>query len=308
MLKLTIGIPFYNRYEEFSSLIIKLLFIINKSKHINLLIVDDSGSSEVLNSKINNLIIDNDQVFVIKHNINKGYKSSFLSIFENSTGDYLMILEDDGDICEDEIFMLLDFLKNHKSAIIISPFKYADGQIIRKLNGVDYKWNYMQYTAHAPGLVYGKVDVISFLNFYKKYPSYFTNQTFNFYPQVFFFFFSYLKKRNISFYPRVIACENKVGKPSQLVDENKEAYWSHKNRVIQRIDFLKFAENCLGIEDFDKKETTAFYKKEKEIFYQIILEHSTEIIKESKILNRFLLMSLVQVLKIEIKQIIKNLF
>jgi hypothetical protein len=308
MLKLTIGIPFYNRYEEFSSLIIKLLFIINKSKHINLLIVDDSGSSEVLNSKINNLIIDNDQVFVIKHNINKGYKSSFLSIFENSTGDYLMILEDDGDICEDEIFMLLDFLKNHKSAIIISPFKYADGQIIRKLNGVDYKWNYMQYTAHAPGLVYGKVDVISFLNFYKKYPSYFTNQTFNFYPQVFFFFFSYLEKRNISFYPRVIACENKVGKPSQLVDENKEAYWSHKNRVIQRIDFLKFAENCLGIEDFDKKETTAFYKKEKEIFYQIILEHSTEIIKESKILNRFLLMSLVQVLKIEIKQIIKNLF
>lgn len=308
MLKLTIGVPFYNRYEEFSSLIRKLLFIINNNKFINLLIVDDSGSQEVLNSEITNLINKHDQVFVIKHNVNKGYKSSFLSIFENSTGDYLLILEDDGDICGDEIFILLDFLKNTKSAMIISPFRYADGQIIRKFNGIDYKWNYMQYAAHAPGLVYGKEDVIYFLNFYKKYPTYFTNQTFNFYPQVFFFFFSYLRKRNISFYPRVIAFESKVSKPSQLIDENKEAYWSHKSRVIQRIDFLKFAENSMGIEDFEKNESIAFYKNEKEIFYQIILEHSTKILKESKIINRFLIKSLVQVLKIKINQSIKKLF
>lgn len=239
---ISFGIPTYRRNKQLFYLLDQLTELHRKCD-FELIIVDDGGiENQDLDSKIETL----DYPIIHIHNSkNIGYSGSLIKIFESARTDYLIMLEDDGEIIPATILEFIHQLKNNDLIFASTPFKISNNEYIRKFKKDQLSiWEFKLAAGHAPGLVYNVskfkrvIPLIQKLNF--------QNTTyFGFYPQLVLFLLVYVSNetetKGFQFINSEIVKSGIEEEPSGLSDQFGEKYFHPKSRLIQQLELLHFA-------------------------------------------------------------------
>jgi len=154
MRMLTIGVPTYNRINAVLRLITQ--FIEQGTFKVAHIVVLDDGSSDGTYGALSaqQAIINND-VRVIRNEVNTGYAKSFLRLFQECKTEYLLIMADD-DMLVAENFEEINSLVGKIRPDFASPQFLINGSIYRGMSktGDISPGDFILCCSHAPGLIY----------------------------------------------------------------------------------------------------------------------------------------------------------
>lgn len=135
-IKLTIGIPTYNRNITLNESLIHIFPQISNNKNIELLIIDNCSDEPVIDS-ISHAFSDlPDNLRVIRNRYNVGANDNILRVIEHSNGDFVYVLGDDDHVLPNAINIILVAIEKHNNAWFINFNTPLPGHIVRTKESV----------------------------------------------------------------------------------------------------------------------------------------------------------------------------
>lgn len=130
-IKLTIGIPTFNRNETLIESLRFLVPQIHRNINVELLIVDNSSDVPVQESILKNYPELFGKVRFIRNKFNVGANENVLRVIENASGSYVYVLGDDDHVLPDAVDKILDSIDKHPNAWFINFNTPLPGHQIR---------------------------------------------------------------------------------------------------------------------------------------------------------------------------------
>lgn len=161
MIKLSIGIPTYNRPEiikENLKIILK-----NKSKNIDIVICDNSDNDK---TKEVILKLNDNRVKYYKNDNNLKFYGNLLKVFEESDGEYILTLSDEDYIEENNLNNLLEELnKNEEIKLFLLSTKHSNDSYYIKykdkvLTPKENLENNLFFRTYMSGIIFKKENLI----------------------------------------------------------------------------------------------------------------------------------------------------
>jgi glycosyltransferase involved in cell wall biosynthesis len=235
-------VPHYRRVEKLKKLSSTFL---NQDYVKKMLVIDDSG----LGFEKKHFGINNDRIKFIINKNNKGYARTFLSLFRESSAEYIIYTADDDEIISENFASLQKYIIEENPTLAITPY-LENKKIVSGVEGnrsitLD---NAIRHLTHTPGLVFCRRAFLPYLDKVEDLVLK-GNQAALLYPQVLLIILALtdLKVSSIKTYkyPVVKGCNNL---PSNLTDSSNNGYSSLNSRLLQFKDFYEAIVN-LGINE-----------------------------------------------------------
>lgn len=140
MLKLSIGIPTYNRCDYLDRLL-SLLFEEEKISEVEIVISDNASedSTESIVKKWQKKLLN---INYVKNKKNIGFDRNLENTIKNANGEYIWILGDDDGIVHGSLSKLLDSINTEEDVLILNGFFCNSNlEILRNRNGVEVQEN-----------------------------------------------------------------------------------------------------------------------------------------------------------------------
>ena len=107
---LSFCIPTYNRPERIYKILKQLVNL--KTNEIEIVIGDDNPSSKKTEEVVNKFVDSRISYFRNKENL--GMDGNLLMVIKKAKGDFIFLLMDDDNVAKENIYWILDFIKNNK--------------------------------------------------------------------------------------------------------------------------------------------------------------------------------------------------
>lgn len=152
LIKLTIGIPTFNRVESLSNVLKP--FINLRDPDFKMLIINDASDDETY-SFLNR--VNNKSIKCIHNEVRLGFCRNFIKLIEKCETEYLLVTSDDDFIVKENYFKMKDFFNNNCDPIgFISTNFFLDGKLYRGTNErrAISTLEYRNSCNHMPGIIF----------------------------------------------------------------------------------------------------------------------------------------------------------
>jgi glycosyltransferase involved in cell wall biosynthesis len=234
-MKLTIGIPTYNRPDTVLKTISKLISPTN-SNQLNFLIIDNGSDTNIANyfhDKLPSLT----NLSIKRFNTNLGFYESFYRLFDECETEYLMTLSDEDYFDLDYLDEVLKVLNSESPNLLVISAKNKSTFMQRKRTRKIPLYRLKDETSYISGLIYKTKPVKENINFFRNLSKL---EEFAFlYPAVLVAFALSLDGKCLSFKEPGIKIGDIV--PTTVTSSRGRGYKLPTERVYQYISLL----NCI---------------------------------------------------------------
>ena len=234
---ITIAIPAYNRPTELNSVLrgMRPLF---DNNNIEFLVVDD-GSTPELNLEDD---VQHRNLTLVRNEENIGFFENFIKIVGLSRGKYIIYLNDDDFLINENIPSLLTFLSSSSASFISTKF-YRNKALYRgkTKNKAIKASEFFESSAHSPGLIFRRSETSDNIIFLRSLS---ISKALKIYPQVLLLLIAIVRGQKTQWLNLEIAKEGYDRPTGQ--SPNNRGYWSPEERWAQ---FIAFSDIITQIEE-----------------------------------------------------------
>ena len=152
---LTIAIPAYNRQLELSRVLYEMSPLFDENS-LEILIVDDGSTPPI---QLNNIVASS-KLKLVRNNKNIGFFENILKTLSLANGKYILLLNDDDFLVNDNIIELLEYLRGSSTSFLSSLFYRQDELYRGKTTSMAIDpYDFFRCSSHSPGLIFSKSDI-----------------------------------------------------------------------------------------------------------------------------------------------------